>query len=152
MLERFYFASKKYKADIIVRITADCPLIDPSLIDLVILEYQKNNIDYISNACIPTFPDGLDTEVFSFSALQKAYKEAVKSHEKEHVTPYIRESGKFKIQNYSCEFDYSSFRWTVDEPEDFKVVENVFNFFMEDKNFSWIDVIDYKSRILNYLF
>ena len=90
VLERYYFAAKKYQGDVIVRVTADCPLIDPTVVDLVIDHFLSGQYDYFSNTMVPTFPDGLDTEVFTFAALEKAYKTAKWKSEIEHVTSYIK--------------------------------------------------------------
>jgi len=87
------------QADTVVRITGDCPLIDPKLVDTVIDHYQASQADYVSNINPPTYPDGLDTEVFSFNSLEQAWKSAELLHEREYVTPYIRNSGKFSLSN-----------------------------------------------------
>ncbi len=142
VLDRFYKAAKKYKPKIVLRITADCPLIDAGLIDDLILDFNVNNEDYLSNALKPSFPDGLDCEVFSFEALEKSWKEATNYHEKEHVTPYIYESGKFKTRNYSSSQDYSNHRWTVDEELDFLVIKNIYDYFYPRIDFSWIEILD----------
>jgi spore coat polysaccharide biosynthesis protein SpsF (cytidylyltransferase family) len=89
VLDRFYQCAKKFKATTIVRITGDCPFSDPEVIDAVISLFQKKRLDYASNVLPPTYPDGLDVEVFSFDALEKAWKEATLQSEREHVTPYI---------------------------------------------------------------
>ena len=89
VLDRYYQAAKKFGAENIVRITSDCPLIDPEIVDDIISYYLNNDFDYVSNTISPTYPDGLDTEVFSFKALERAWKEAKKGFEREHVTPYI---------------------------------------------------------------
>ena len=99
VLERFYFAAKKYHADIIVRITGDCPLIDSEIVDNVISLFLENNLDYSSNVNPPTFPDGLDVEVMSFNSLNEAYKNAVISSDQEHVTPLIRKNNSNQL-NY----------------------------------------------------
>src|SRR5208282_1417599 len=98
VLDRYYHAARAEKAAQVVRITADCPLIDPELIDQVVSRFQTGDLDYASNTMVRTYPDGLDTEVFSFSALERAWHEAVKDSEREHVTPYLR-SDKFRTAN-----------------------------------------------------
>ena len=98
VLDRFYSAARAEKAACVVRITADCPLIDPEVIDRVVLRFQRGDLDYASNAMVRSYPDGLDTEVFSFSALEKAWHEATKTSEREHATPYLR-SEKFRTAN-----------------------------------------------------
>ena len=96
VLKRYYLAAKKYEADLIVRITGDCPLVDSNLIDQMIKTFIeiKKNYDYISNTIIPTYPDGLDIEVFSFNALNKTFLNSKTQIQKEHVTPYMYQSGK----------------------------------------------------------
>jgi glutamate-1-semialdehyde 2,1-aminomutase len=146
VLDRFYKAAKKFEADIVIRITADCPLIDPYLIDKVIEDFNVKNEDYISNALNPSFPDGLDCEVFSFQALEKAWKDAKKPHELEHVTPYIYESGKFKIRNYKSRQDFSHHRWTVDEELDFLVIKNIFEYFHPRIDFDFKEILNLFER------
>jgi glutamate-1-semialdehyde aminotransferase/spore coat polysaccharide biosynthesis protein SpsF (cytidylyltransferase family) len=145
VLDRYYKAAKKYRPSSIVRITGDCPIIDPQLVDEVIGLYQENNVDYVSNTEPPTYPDGLDTEVFSFTALETAYNKAKESFEREHVTPFIRTNGQFKWANYSNKTDLSGERWTVDDPEDFEVFKNIINHFAPDLDFSWRDVLKLKQ-------
>jgi len=127
VLDRYYQAARRYSPEAVVRITGDCPIIDPQLVDEVIGLYQKNNVDYVSNTEPPTYPDGLDTEVFSFTALETAYNKAEKYFEREHVTPFIRTNRQFKRANYVNETDFSGERWTVDDPEDFEVINNIIN-------------------------
>ena len=141
VLDRYYQAVVEDKPDIVVRITGDCPLIDPVVVDEVIEMFKKSTCDYASNTNPPTFPDGLDTEVFSFDVLTSAWKEAKLQPEREHVTPFIRESGKFQVLNITFSQDYSKERWTVDEPEDFEVVKSVFKHFHPRTDFSWLEVL-----------
>ena len=142
VLSRYYHAAKPLEPTAVVRITGDCPIIDPQLVDEIIGLYQENNVDYASNAEPPTFPDGLDTEVFSFTALEMAYNNAEEPFEREHVTPFIRTNGQFKQANYSNKTDFSGERWTVDEPEDFEVIENVIKHFAPNLDFPWKDVLE----------
>lgn len=142
VLSRFYEAAKLFGATVILRITADCPLVDPLIIDNLISDFKYHNVDYATNTLPPTYPDGLDVEVLSFRALEQAYYEAKAPNEREHVTPYIRYSGKFKIYNRVNDVDYSDKRWTVDEPEDFEVVRNIFDHFHPDIFFSWERIIE----------
>jgi len=142
VLDRYYHAAKPYKPDTVVRITGDCPLIDPEVVDLVIEAYEREAVDYMSNTQPPTFPDGLDTAVFSFAALEKAQKEATKHFDREHVVPFIRESGYFRIGNLIHYEDRSSERWTVDEPTDFEVVKAVFEHFHPRQDFGWQEVLE----------
>jgi glutamate-1-semialdehyde 2,1-aminomutase len=96
VLDRYYQAAKQSRADVIVRITGDCPLVDPTLVDEMIMGYRSNNVDYFSNINPPTYPDGLDIEVFSIGALERAASEATSSFDREHATPYLRASNQFK--------------------------------------------------------
>ena len=146
VLDRYYQAAKLYQSETVVRITGDCPLIDPDLVDRVIAAYKSQNIDYMSNSLPPTYPDGLDTEVFSFRALELAANRATKPRDREHVTPFIRESGFFKTDNFAHEEDFSRERWTIDEPEDFEVVKNIFNHFHPRINFSWLEVMTLRQK------
>ncbi|MBT5399777.1 aminotransferase class III-fold pyridoxal phosphate-dependent enzyme [bacterium] len=141
VLDRYYQASLKYKPDIVIRITADCPLIDSEIIDDVIKKYKSSNADYACNTIPPTYPDGLDVEVFSYSSLKTAWREAKTSYDREHVTSFIRNSGNFKIKNIASSVDYSGERWTVDESEDYKVVKSIFKYFYPRLDFSWNDVL-----------
>jgi glutamate-1-semialdehyde 2,1-aminomutase len=140
--DRFYQAAKLHQADAVVRITADCPLIDPGLVDQVIELFAAGGCDYASNVQPATFPDGLDVEVFSFAALERAAHEATMPPEREHVTPYIRFTGKFKLANIAGTEDLSAERWTVDEVADFEVISNVFQHFHPRVDFTWREVIE----------
>jgi len=141
VLSRVYDAAKKFHADIVVRITGDCPFVDPALVDLIVREFKSLSVDYVSNVNPPSYPDGLDVEIFDFSVLEKAFNEATTSFDREHVTPFIRNSALFKISNVELETDLSALRWTLDEPVDFVVIDRVFNYFKPDIHFSWLDVL-----------
>jgi glutamate-1-semialdehyde 2,1-aminomutase len=141
VLDRYYQAAKKARADVVVRITGDCPLIDPELVDAVIGLFEEKDVDYASNTMPPTYPDGLDTEVFTFRDLETAWGQAKDPRLREHVTPYIRESRQFARTNLANETDNSRERWTVDEPEDFEVVRKVFEHFNPRRDFSWLEVL-----------
>lgn len=143
VLDRYYQAAKYYKADVIIRITSDCPLIDPGIIDLVVAEFVKDNpVDYASNILPPrTFPQGLDTEVFSFNALERAWKEDSNPAWREHATYYIyRHPEKFIQKSITNKIDYSSLRWTVDTAEDLEFVRKIYGYLKNDF-FSWKDVL-----------
>lgn len=146
VLSRYYLTAKKYQAKNIVRITADCPLIDYSVIDSTIKAYFKDTVDYTSNIFPRSFPKGLDTEVFTFKSLEKAFKESNKKYDREHVTPYIRESGKFKISNFSYKKDLSHVRLTVDWKEDFILIDKIFNIFKPNTLFNWLDIISIMDK------
>jgi glutamate-1-semialdehyde 2,1-aminomutase len=137
VLDRYYNVAIKYDAEAIVRITGDCPLIDHDLVDLCIQTFKKENCDYLSNTIPPTYPDGLDVEVFTIESLKRAHSEAHLLYDREHVTPYIKESGKFKCLVIKNKLDLSNLRWTVDEPEDFEVINNVIEYFKPDIYMSW---------------
>jgi len=150
VLERFYLTAAKYNADIVVRITGDCPLIDSKVVDDVIDLFLDNNLEYASNTNPPTFPDGLDVEVMSFKSLKKAYKTATLDYDLEHVTPFIRNNEVNQL-NLSYLKDYSNLRWTVDEEDDFKVIEEIFNYFKPNILFSWKDVLNlHKKNVLMF--
>jgi spore coat polysaccharide biosynthesis protein SpsF len=142
VLDRYYQAAKQIEADVIVRLTADCPLLDPTVIALVVDTFRSGNFDYVSNAIDPTYPDGLDTEVFSFRVLERTWIEAILKSEREHVTSYIwKQPSIFKTHNVRHEQDLSSFRWTVDEPEDLDFVRRVFAFLGTDSVFGMNEVV-----------
>lgn len=150
LLKSYYLSAKGLLPRTVVRITGDCPLIDPKLVDDVIDLYLANNIDYASNLEPPTFPDGLDTEVFSFESLETAFLEVTKPYDKEHVTPFIRTNPKFNRVNLSNDLNFSEERWTVDEPEDFEVIKRIINHFGPKSNFSWRDVLELKKSHPEY--
>jgi glutamate-1-semialdehyde 2,1-aminomutase len=141
VLDRFYRAGLSHNADAIVRITGDCPLVDPNLVDEVVSEFKNTGADYISNAIVPSYPDGLDIEVFSFKALKSAWSEATTHFDREHVTSFIRESNLFKLASFSHGEDLSNLRWTVDELVDFEVIEGIFRHFSPNIDFSWEAVL-----------
>jgi spore coat polysaccharide biosynthesis protein SpsF len=127
VLDRFYRAAVPYNPKHVVRLTADCPLTDPSLIDELIEFYLVRQCDYASNCQEPTLPDGLDAEIFSFAVLEEAWREAVLPSHQEHVRAFIREHPeRYRIENYRYNRDLSNLRWTVDEFEDLEFVRRVY--------------------------
>lgn len=142
VLDRYLVAARQVHADVVVRITGDCPLIDARLVDQTIQQFKFSDVDYLSNVAPATYPDGLDTEVFSIQALEQAGRESQDPFDHEHVTPYLRRPGLFKIAALTHDQDLSSLRWTVDEPVDFEVVSKVFAHFAPNIHFSWTDVLD----------
>ena len=130
VLSRYYYSAKENGADVIIRITSDCPLIDPLIVDKIVGFYQKNNYEIVTNAGSDlsqrTYPRGLDTEVFSFVLLEEAFNKADKTYQREHVTPYIYENSISKFY-YKSDVDYSKFRWTLDTKEDFELIEAIYN-------------------------
>lgn len=128
VLDRYYQASLKYKPDHIVRITADCPLIDSAVIDKVVVKHLESGGDYTSNTLFPTYPDGLDVEVVSSSALEKSWMLAKMASEREHVTLFIKNNREmFECFNVAFDNDLSHMRWTVDESADLEFVRFVYS-------------------------
>jgi spore coat polysaccharide biosynthesis protein SpsF len=145
VLDRYYQAAKKFKVKNIVRITADCPLIDPKVIDYVANTFLEGKYEYASNVHPPTFPDGLDTEIFTFEALEKAWMDARLKSEREHVTPYIwKNPDLFRIQNVlNKDGDTSHLRWTVDVREDLVFVRKVYrHIYSSNHLFDYSDIIN----------
>ena len=144
LLDRYYQAAVAYQADVVVRITSDCPLIEPEIVDRVVREFleRQPDVDYACNV-LPqrTFPRGLDTEVMRFDVLERAWREDLNPAWREHVTPYIqRHPDLFRIHGVTNEVDYSHMRWTVDTPEDLAFVRRIYDHFGHDR-FSWRDVL-----------
>jgi len=127
VLDRFYQTARKYAPTQVVRLTGDCPLADPAVVDATIAFHLENRLDYTSNALEPTFPDGLDAEVMRFECLERAWKEARLPSEREHVTPYMYHHRElFRVGSYRHAKDLSQWRWTVDEPEDLALVRRIY--------------------------
>ncbi len=141
VLERYLQAARTAEADVVIRITGDCPLVDPVLVDDAVRHFKATDVDYLCNISPPTYPDGLDIEVFTLSALERASLETQKEFDHEHVTPYLRESGKFRRKAISHDEDLSNLRWTVDEPADFEVITRVVEHFAPNQHFSWQQVL-----------
>lgn len=143
VLDRYYKAALAFEADVVVRITSDCPLIEPEIIDRMIGEFlsSRPEIDYLSNSLQRTFPQGLDVEVMSFDALKTIWQEDRDPESREHVTPYIRRHPeKFHIRNVANDTDYSYMRWTVDTIEDLTFVRKIYEHFQND-TFTWKEVL-----------
>tara|TARA_Y100000768_G_C23990707_1_gene692517 strand:- start:2003 stop:2809 length:807 start_codon:yes stop_codon:yes gene_type:complete len=147
VLDRFFQASKIHKCDYILRLTSDCPLIDPKLIDKIIEYCQYKELDYCSNTLSPTYPDGQDIEIIKISALKKAWKEAKKNSDREHVTPYIWRNSNylggeiFNSYNFEEGYDYGDLRMTVDTVEDFMLIKAVIK--KMGLNCTWKEYSDY---------
>jgi Spore coat polysaccharide biosynthesis protein F, CMP-KDO synthetase homolog len=143
VLDRYYQAARLENPDYVVRITSDCPLVDPEVIDQVINLAIKTDSGYCSNICPPTFPNGMDVEVFKFSELEKAWLQSKSAEEREHVTIYIHDkcSQKNSIANFENEKDYHHFRLTVDWPEDFELIYQLVNAVGDDKG--WKKYVDH---------
>lgn len=142
VLDRFVQAASEVAADVVVRITGDCPLVDPALVDECVDRFLSSDVDYFSNISPPTYPDGLDIEVVRVDALKQAMRESTKAFDHEHVTPYVRESGVFRVGNMGYERDLSGLRWTVDELADLELIRGVFGHFHPEIHFGWQQVLD----------
>ncbi len=151
VLSRYWEIACRTEADAVVRLTGDCPLHDPDVVDEVVSFYldTPGRWDYVSNVLPPTYPDGLDTELFTSSALKEAYRNAKSPFELEHVTPWIRDVAgeKGRLANVSGQADFSHLRWTLDEPEDYDLIREI----IEDvgktkKDFGWLDVVAWMTR------
>ena len=142
VLDRYYQTAKLFKAKHIVRITSDCPLHDPHVIDLIIKKYLEGGYDFVTNTIEYTFPDGLDIEVFSFAALKDAWEDAKLPSEREHVTPYIRKSGKFKKRNIYSKKKYPLYRLVLDYKEDYQFIKEIYEGINKEV-FYLDDIIDF---------
>ncbi len=146
VLDRFYQAAKVYRADTIVRLTADCPLLDPRLVDDTLALFRRTGADFAANRLPPpyrrTYPIGLDCEVCTFAALERAWIEATELHNREHVMPYLYEvKDRFKVAVLDNPQDYGSLRWTVDTPQDLELVRQVYARLGGRPDFTWLDVL-----------
>ena len=150
VLSRFYQAAKQFGSDLIVRITADDPLKDPTLIDYAVRSVlQKPEIDYLSNTIRPSFPAGQEVEVFWFKTLERAFNDAKLASEREHVTPYIwKNTGLFNVQNFEHTENLGHWRWTLDKPEDLELISLLYQRFYQDgKLAGFLEIIEYlKTR------
>lgn len=144
VLSRYYYAAKEYKADVIIRITSDCPLYDPKVLDEMISFYKKNQYDIVSNAGSDivnrTYPRGLDTEIFSYNILEEAFYKAREKYQREHVTPYIYETSS-KIYYYKADTDNSKYRWTLDTNEDWLAISKIYDYLYQGSHDFYLDDI-----------
>jgi spore coat polysaccharide biosynthesis protein SpsF len=160
VLDRYYQAAREFAAEIVVRVTADCPVIDPGEIDHVIHEFLADGVDFAANRLPPpwnrTYPIGLDTEVCWFTGLERAWREARLTYEREHVMPYFYdEPGRFRTrlvdypsdpQGVLFPPDYGRLRWTVDTAEDLELINRVYAHFHGRNDFSWLEILDLFER------
>ena len=156
VLDRFYQTAKQHRADPVLRITGDCPLADPGVIERVLALFATGKFDHVgvatgAGALHETqgrFPDGLDAECFSFAALERAWKEATATSDREHVTPYIwREPGRFRVGTLRPDADYSQLRWTVDNADDFRFISRVYDaLYSESRVFGMEDVLRFLAE------
>lgn len=144
VLDRYYQCARLHKADIIVRITADDPFKDPIVVDRVVCEILGSNYDYVSNTIHPTYPEGLDIEVFTFEALERSWREATTALDREHVTPYLwLHPDKFKIKNIEYEKNLSHMRWTLDTLEDLAFTREIYKkLYVPGKLFLMQDILN----------
>lgn len=146
VLDRYYQAARQFKAETIVRLTGDCPLIDPILIDEVVNALVEQKADFACNRLPPpftrTYPIGLDVEAVTYSALQRAWTEATEKHEREHVLPYLYEvPGRFKVVQLNYSEDLGKLRWTLDTPEDLEFLRAVYAGLDNRNDFTWLEVL-----------
>lgn len=147
VLDRYYQAAQFSKAEVVVRITADCPLIDPELVDETVTRFLQERPDYASNALVRTYPRGLDTEVFSMQALEIAWREAAQPYQRAHVTPYIYQNPeRFKVLAVKAEQNYGDLRWTLDTEPDLAFLRAVYSRFGGRDTFGWRDVLRLLER------
>ena len=147
VLDRYYKASIKFdlnENDDVVRITADCPLIDPIIVDNVIEKHLENNYDYTTNTLVRTFPDGLDCEIFTVPILNEMWDKAKLKSEREHVTLFIKNNSKdYNLGSYEQDTDWSHLRWTIDEKEDFILIKHIYeNLYDENNIFLMEDILE----------
>jgi len=147
VLDRYYRAAQQAGAEVVVRITSDCPLIDPEVSDKTIQKFLVERPDYASNALERTYPRGLDTEVMTFAALECAWTEARQAYQREHVTPFLyQHPERFKLLSVKGDHDYSQYRWTLDTPEDLEFLRAVYARSIDHQDLSWRDVLNIVQR------
>lgn len=142
VLDRYHGATDAFQPDVVVRITSDCPLIEPEISGRVITRFLESGADYASNTIERSYPRGLDTEVCKRACLDRAWAEAKEPYQRVHVTPYFYQNPQlFKIVQVRGETDLNELRWTVDTPEDYQFISKIYSHFGGDDNFSWLDVL-----------
>jgi spore coat polysaccharide biosynthesis protein SpsF len=145
VLARYYEAAREQKAEAVVRITSDCPLIDSQLVEHMVARFLAEEVDYLSNAMKRTYPRGMDTEVFSMAGLEQAFREAKTPAEREHVTPYFyRHPELFRLADHLAAKDHSRYRLTLDTPEDWQLIQAVVTALGVDASLQ--QVVDYLDR------
>jgi len=147
VLDRYYKCAQSHAAGSVVRITADCPLIDPDLVDATIRTFLDEPCDYASNALVPTYPKGLDVEIFTMTALARAWRAASQSYEREHVTPYLYEHPElFRLVSVTADADHSQYRWTLDTAEDLGLLRKIYASLGNRDDFGWREVLQLMRR------
>ena len=148
VLDRYYLSATHFEADVVIRLTADCPLLDPRVIDDVVHKYRHGTFDYVSNTIKPTYPDGLDTEVFGYEVLEKTWREARLKSEREHVTPFIYNNPQFfRVHNVVFSEDLSDLRWTVDASRDLEFVRKVYAHLESSPEFGMVELVAVEFEI-----
>ena len=152
LTDRYYQAARLHRAETVVRITCDCPMIEPEIVDRTVSLFKDSKADYVSNGLPPrTFPRGLDTEVFSFAALERAWREDKNPAWREHATPYLyRHPELFKLSGLAHDSDHSNMRWTVDTPEDMAFVTKIYEAFGHDR-FTWMEALSLLEKHPDWL-
>ena len=147
VLDRYYRAAHANGAETVIRVTSDCPLIDPELVDETIEVFMNEHADYASNVFHRTYPRGLDTEVFTVAALDRAWSEGREPYQREHVTPYFYEHPQiFRIASKTGKTDYSHYRWTLDTQEDLDLLRAIYRHFDGSDDFTWREVVNLMER------
>lgn len=141
VLKRFYKASSNYPSDFIIRVTSDCPIFDIKIVEKLIRAAESEKYDYLSNVNPPTFPDGMDVEIFSSKLLKYCFLKAQNISDKEHVTPLMRRLKNIKKYNLKNKIDLSNYRLTVDYKDDLILINNIFKHFRSNKNFSYREIL-----------
>jgi len=148
VLDRYVQAARHFGSDVIVRITSDCPLVDPELVDGVVQALPDNRADFACNVLTRTYPRGLDAEAFTIEALEKAWRDSDQPHQREHVTPLFYERPElFRIASVHEKQDFSYYRWTLDTPEDLCFIREIYGHFDNDDHFGWRDVLALLKRL-----
>lgn len=143
VLARYWECASFFRGDVIIRVTGDCPLIDPVLVEEVIAEYDKGGADYVSNVLVRSYPRGFDVEVFPFEMLDQAYRDAIDPYDREHVTPFIIRESMSK-RNVAASKDYSEYQVSVDTLDDFLLVQAILeDLYPKNPYFTWKDVVNW---------
>lgn len=142
LLDRYVQAARRHAADVVVRITSDCPLIDPAVIDETVHAFEASHCDYASNTLEPrTYPRGLDVEVVTIAALERAWREDADPALREHATPYLyRHPELFRLLRVAAQVDGSAHRWSIDTPEDYDLVSRIYDALGRD-DFGWREAL-----------
>jgi spore coat polysaccharide biosynthesis protein SpsF len=143
VLSRYFKAAEEFRADVIVRITSDCPLIDSEVVDRIIIEALASQADFASNCIERSYPRGLDTEVFTMDALRRAHEISDQPHQREHVTPvFYDRPDLFRVHSVTSDQNLSRYRWTLDTPEDLELIRAIYSRFDHRDDFGWREVIN----------